>query len=401
MLPMSVAAAAPPSSCAAMRRCHMPRTSASASSPRSSSSASWSGECTMTSCRPSSAGYLLGTTRIRQPGPSGAPPAGRRASTSGGVSASLPAQKGQGGAASPRACSRRRDACARAGATIASLPLTGLRRSSPPGVTCRSRRRRRTRPGRAFGPVHRRVRAREGGALVGVVVRHQAAAGRDGDAQAGVLRRGEAGVVDEPHEAAPVDREVVRGGQAADDHELVAAEARGDVHLACVVGDDRGDEADGVVARRVPELVVDLLERVDVHLDDAVPAPQPLEHRELLGERGIQVPSVEQPGRAGRTRRSPTAPGCGRRAPCRRPLELAEDLHAVPASLDLEHGRLDVHGEALAVLALEEHLADRVLLAGVDAVLQGAAGDAERPPVRSVCTRISSSQRWPTTSSAV
>ena len=47
-------------------------------------------------------------------------------------------------------------------------------------------------------------------------------------------------------------------GQAADDDELVAAEAGGDVHLAGVVGQDAGDEPDRLVAGRVPEPVVDL-----------------------------------------------------------------------------------------------------------------------------------------------
>jgi len=45
---------------------------------------------------PASAGYLFGTTRTVQPGESGVPPSGRRASTSGGVSASFPPQNGQG-----------------------------------------------------------------------------------------------------------------------------------------------------------------------------------------------------------------------------------------------------------------------------------------------------------------
>ena len=33
------------------------------------------------------------------------------------------------------------------------------------------------------------------------------------------------------------------------------------------------------------------LERVDVQLDHAVPAAQPLEHGELLGQRGVEVPA--------------------------------------------------------------------------------------------------------------
>ena len=89
---------------------------------------------------PARAGYLLGTTRIRQPGASGALPRGRTASISGGVSASLPAQNGQGPAAPPRrAACRSLGRAARPGATIVSLPLTGLRRSSPPPVECARR----------------------------------------------------------------------------------------------------------------------------------------------------------------------------------------------------------------------------------------------------------------------
>ncbi len=86
----------------------------------------------MTSCIPGRAGYLLGTTRARQPAESGADPDGRRASTSGGVCDSLPAQNGHGAGAppAPRA-SRSVGRAARPGAMIVSLPLTGLRRRSP------------------------------------------------------------------------------------------------------------------------------------------------------------------------------------------------------------------------------------------------------------------------------
>src|SRR5450756_1920713 len=84
---------------------------------------------------PARAEYLLGTTRILQPGVSGAPPSGRTASTSGGVSLSLPAQNGHGpDAPAAAAACRSLGRAARPGATIVSFPLTGLRRSSPPEV---------------------------------------------------------------------------------------------------------------------------------------------------------------------------------------------------------------------------------------------------------------------------
>ena len=167
-LAMSVTAAAPASSCAATRRCHMPRTSARAPSPRSSSSAPWSGECTITSWRPASAGYLLGTTRTRQPGPSGSPPAGRSASTSGGVIASLPAQKGQGGAAASRpaasagrvARARRDDGELAAGRVAAELAAVRRHRPLPLPLVSDS-----SRP-RSLGRAHGHGRASERGAPV-------------------------------------------------------------------------------------------------------------------------------------------------------------------------------------------------------------------------------------------
>ena len=112
-----------------------------ASSSRSSSSAVWSGECTMTSCLPSRAGYLLGTTRASQPGVSGALPSGAERVDLGRRELLVALAEGaagrRGGLARP-AAARRAVAAARAGATMVSLPLTGLRRSSPP---CLLRRR--------------------------------------------------------------------------------------------------------------------------------------------------------------------------------------------------------------------------------------------------------------------
>ena len=297
---------------------------------------------------------MLGTTRTRQPGPSAAPPAGRSASTSGGVERFVAGAEGAGrsGGVSPgrvrrpRGPGRRHDRELAAGRIAAQLAAVRRHRRAPVAAG------RELVAAVVLGRVHGRVRARERGALVRVVHGHEAAAGRDRHAQAGVFGRGEPGVVDEPHQSAPVHGEVVRGGQAADDDELVAAEARGDVHLARVVGEDAGHEADRLVAGSVPETVVDLLEGVDVHLDDAVPASQPLEHGELLGERGVQVPAVEQAGQRVRDGRVGELLDAAGELLAGDALELAEDLHPVPLPVDLEDRRLDVDGEALAVLAL-------------------------------------------------
>jgi hypothetical protein len=83
------------------------------------------------------AGYLLGTTRMRQPGVSGAVAGSRSAQTSGGVSDSLPAQNGQSRAALPFApgtssllAAKAAGRSARPAAMIVRRPLSGSSRSS-------------------------------------------------------------------------------------------------------------------------------------------------------------------------------------------------------------------------------------------------------------------------------
>ena len=75
------------------------------------------------------AAYRFGTTRTRQPGPFGGLPGGRYASTSGGVSASWPSQKGQAG---PTARGR----SARSGEIRTRRPVSGSDRHS--GTTAMS-----------------------------------------------------------------------------------------------------------------------------------------------------------------------------------------------------------------------------------------------------------------------
>src|SRR5438445_3392019 len=78
------------------------------------------------------AGKRLGTTRRVQPGPFGGPPLSRRSSSSGGVIASCPGQKGQlaGSSWSGRVRTTAFGRSARSGATITQRPTTGSLRSS-------------------------------------------------------------------------------------------------------------------------------------------------------------------------------------------------------------------------------------------------------------------------------
>src|SRR5207244_8760650 len=78
------------------------------------------------------AGKRLGTTRRVQPGPFGGPALSRRTSSSGGVIASCPGQKGQlaGSSWSGRVRTTAFGRSARSGATITQRPTTGSLRSS-------------------------------------------------------------------------------------------------------------------------------------------------------------------------------------------------------------------------------------------------------------------------------
>ena len=116
-------------STAAMRSAQTPPASSASSSVRSPKRTTCRGVFTMTSCTPSSgatAGNLFGIARTSQPGVSGPPPPGRTAWVSGGVSASLPSQKGQPTSAEgrPTSCGR----AARAGARRTGSPVSGSRR---------------------------------------------------------------------------------------------------------------------------------------------------------------------------------------------------------------------------------------------------------------------------------
>ena len=316
---MRVTAAAPPASCASMRRRHMPRTSARRSSSRSSSSdvvvgrvddhlvPALDGRELVGHHAHGPAGTVRcaarGTVRVhlrrRERLVAGAEGAGRRA---GGA----PGRVGRPGG--PR---RSDDGELAVGRVAAQLAAGRRHRRSPLPATAKS-----SRP--LCLAAYMAASARASASLLVLVVRgHERSAGRDRHAQAGVLRRREARVVDEPHEAAAVDGEVLLGGEAADDDELVASVAGGDVHLPHVVGEHAGDEPDGLVAGQVAEPVVDGLDLVDVDLDDAVLAAQPLEHRELLGQRGVQVPAVEQAGQRVGDGRVRELLDLARRAPCR------------------------------------------------------------------------------------
>ena len=139
------------------------------------------------------------------------PPPGRRASTSGGVSASLPAQKGQGGAAGvapggvrrPGGPRGRDDRQLAADRVAAQLAAAGRHRPPPSPATANS-----SRPLclAAYMAASARASAARSSASSAAT---SDAARRDRQPQAAVLGRGEARVVDDAHEAPPVHGEVV------------------------------------------------------------------------------------------------------------------------------------------------------------------------------------------------
>ena len=173
--------------------------------------------------------------------------------------------------------------------------------------------------------------------------------------------------------------QVVVGADGADDDELVAAVARQEVHLARAVGQDGRHEPQRLVAGGMAEGVVDRLEVVDVDMGHAEPLADAAVQAELLLEDDVDVAAVEQAGeRVGHGRVGELLDEACHLAPGHR-FELAEDLDAVEVAVDREAPRLDVHGEPLAVFALEEDLVHAARAPVGEALLERA-----RSPVQSL-----------------
>jgi hypothetical protein len=131
-------------------------------------------------------------------------------------------------------------------------------------------------------------------ALVGIVLSDQRATRGHGEMEAGGLGLCERRVVHESDDPMSVVLELVGRGDGADHGELVSSVASRDVHLACAGRKDVGYEADGVVSGGVAQDVVDGLEVVHVEMHDAVAPPEALEEGEVLLQRRVEVPAVEE-----------------------------------------------------------------------------------------------------------
>ncbi len=122
--------ARPAAACQRRRRPHIVTTSSASRGEASAKAVRCAGPW-MTTSWPGIAGYLLGTTRTVQPGPSGSRPSAASTAISGGVWPSCPSQKGQVAdsltrVVLPVAPGRP----ARPGATSTSAPFSGFRRRS-------------------------------------------------------------------------------------------------------------------------------------------------------------------------------------------------------------------------------------------------------------------------------
>ena len=159
----------------------------------------------------------------------------------------------------------------------------------------RRRRRYRRSCGRGLGAQQGGVGRPQDAVGVGGVLGERGDAHRDRDRQAGLAGRQ---VGDLPADALGHLARLVEPGVRQDHGELLAAVAGGEVGFARAAAQDFGDVAQHLVAALVTDRVVDRLEAVEVHHEQAELGVVALGARHLERQRLLEAAVVEQPGEA-------------------------------------------------------------------------------------------------------